>query len=68
MKINLTFITVFYSFDPPAKVTDDQFRIDLPLLMLYLDKHKPTAKSFINHLNLDGTLNEEYKKIIRYVP
>ena len=27
-------------FTPNAKITDNQFRIDLPLLMLYLDKHQ----------------------------
>jgi len=31
----------FDDFDPPALITDNNFRIDLPLLMLYLDKHKP---------------------------
>jgi len=55
----------FDSFDPPGKVTDNQFRIDLPLLMLYLDKHKPTAKSFIKHCKADGTLNDDYKEKIR---
>lgn len=55
----------FDSFDPPGKVDNDQFRIDLPLLMLYLDKHKPTAKSFIKHCKADGTLNNEYKEKIR---
>ncbi|HEX8563507.1 MAG TPA: hypothetical protein VF676_11060 [Flavobacterium sp.] len=54
----------FDSFDPNGNVTDSQFRIDLPLLMLYLRIHKPTAPSFINHCNEDGTLNEEYRKII----
>jgi len=59
----------FDAFDPPGKVTDTQFRIDLPILMLYLDKHKPTAKSFINHLAENGTLDVEYKEIIRpFVP
>jgi hypothetical protein len=40
----------FDDFDPPALIKDNDFRIDLPLLMLYLDKHKPrkTTKSFIN--------------------
>ena len=55
----------FDDFEPPAIVTDLQFRIDLPLLMLYLDKHKPKANSFKMHLKPDGTLNEEYKNIIR---
>jgi len=37
----LNYITpAFDDFTPPAQVTDDQFRIDLPLLMLYLDKHR----------------------------
>ena len=73
---NLAFLKVgdfaergFDAFDPPGKVTDTQFRIDLPILMLYLDKHKPTAKSFINHLAENGTLDVEYKEIIRpFVP
>lgn len=57
----------FDDFDPPALITDNDFRIDLPLLMLYLDKHKPrkTTKSFIKHLNQDGTVDESVKKIIR---
>ncbi|HSZ72485.1 MAG TPA: hypothetical protein VK750_07390, partial [Cytophagaceae bacterium] len=55
----------FDDFDPPALVTDVQFRIDLPLLMLYLDIHKPTANSFKNHLESDGTLNNEYKTILQ---
>ena len=50
----------FDDFDPPALVTDNQFRIDLPLLMLYLDKHIPKAKSSVN---ANGTL-KEYKPII----
>ncbi|BEV05065.1 hypothetical protein [Chryseobacterium gambrini] len=55
----------FDDFTPPAKVTDDQFRIDLPLLMLYLDKHKPKWKGFAGKLNSDGTVNSEIKKIIK---
>ena len=57
----------FDDFDPPALITDNDFRIDLPLLMLYLDKHKPrkTTKSFAKHLNQDGTVDESVKKIIR---
>lgn len=55
----------FDDFEPNAKVDDDQFRIDLPLLMLYLDKHKPGWKGFKGKLEVDGTLKEEVKKIIR---
>lgn len=58
-------IPAFDDFNPPAKVTDDVFRTDLPLLMLYLDKHKPKWKGFANKLMADGTLKEEVKKIIR---
>jgi hypothetical protein len=58
-------IPAFDDFNPPAKVTDNQFRIDLPLLMLYLDKHKPTATSFKNHLKKNDTLNDETKKTIK---
>jgi len=47
--------TVTPEFDDPweAKVTDDGFRIDLPLLMLYLDIHKPTWKGFKKKNMLD---------------
>ena len=63
----------FDDFDPPALITDNDFRIDLPLLMLYLDKHKPrkTTKSFAKHLvksndpKINGTVDESVKKIIR---
>lgn len=55
----------FDDFTPKAKVTDDQFRIDLPLLMLYLYKHKPKWYGFKNKLNADGTVNDEIIKIIK---
>ncbi|KXH83148.1 hypothetical protein [Chryseobacterium kwangjuense] len=55
----------FDDFTPKAKVTDDQFRIDLPLLMLYLDKHKPKWSGFKQNLNSDGTVNADIKKIIK---
>jgi hypothetical protein len=58
----------FDDFDPKAKVTDTLFRIDLPMLMLYLNKHNPNknTKSFNKHINLkDGTVNESVKKLIR---
>lgn len=58
-------IPAFNSFDPKAKVTDDQFRIDLPLLMLYLHKHSPKWFGFKNKLNPDGTVNAEIVKIIQ---
>ena len=55
----------FDDFEPAALVTDSLFRIDLPLLMLHLNRHHPKANSFKNHLNPDGTLNEAYKSKIR---
>lgn len=62
-------IPAFDDFNPPAKVTDDLFRIDLPLLMLYLDKHKinknKVSPSLKNYLTLDGHVNDDCKKIIR---
>lgn len=62
-----TVTPAFDAFNPPAKVTDMYFRTDLPLLMLYLDKHKPDKRtqSLRNYLTEDGTVNEECKKIIR---
>ena len=45
-----------------ASVADAQFRIDLPLLMLWLDKHIPIWSGF---LNPDGkTVRADVKKII----
>jgi len=44
-------LPAFDDFSPNAKVTDSQFRIDLPLLMLYLDKHKPKWYGFKGKLN-----------------
>lgn len=62
-------IPAFDDFNPPAKVTDDLFRIDLPLLMLYLDKHQinknRVSPSLKNYLTLDGHVNDECKKIIK---
>src|SRR5690606_10326294 len=60
-------IPQFDKFNPPAKVTDMYFRTDLPLLMLYLDKHKPDLRttSLRNYITEDGTVNEECKEIIR---
>lgn len=62
-------LPAFDSFTPPAKVTDDLFRTDLPLLMLYLDKHKinknKCSPSLKNYLTLDGHVNDECKKIIK---
>lgn len=57
----------FDDFTPPAKITDMYFRTDLPLLMLYLDKHTPDPKtiSFKNYLTDDGTVNDECKNILK---
>lgn len=65
----------FDDFTPPAQVTDDQFRIDLPLLMLYLDKHRinknkvsPSLKNYlISNNNPDGLclVNNKCKDIIK---
>lgn len=46
----------FNAFTRPALVTDELFRTDLPLLMLYLDIHKPHADSFLNYLQPNGTI------------
>lgn len=53
----------FDDFSPNAKVTDRQFRIDLPLLMLYLDNHKPKWNGYKGKLNQDGTVNDDIRKI-----
>lgn len=62
-------IPAFDDFNPPAKVTDDLFRIDLPLLMLYLDRHQinknRVSPSLKNYLTSDGHVNDECKKIIK---
>lgn len=62
-------IPAFDDFTPNAKVTDNQFRIDLPLLMLYLDKHQinknKCSPSLKKYLTLDGHINDECKKIIK---
>lgn len=59
----------FDDFKPAAKVTDDLFRIDLPLLMLYLDTHvmdkNKVSPSLKKYLNTDGTVNQECKNIIK---
>ena len=47
-----------------GKVTDAQFRIDLPMLMLWLDEHKPEGSNFTDKINGDGILLQEYKDII----
>ncbi len=54
-------------FDDPweGKVTDAGFRIDLPMLMLWLDRHKPTSTAFKGKTDSKGFLKEKYKKIIR---
>lgn len=58
---------VIPEFDDPwnASVKDAGFRIDLPLLMLWLDRHKPTSAPFKGKVDANGYLKEEYKKIIR---
>ncbi|MBP1166330.1 hypothetical protein JOE44_003214 [Chryseobacterium sp. PvR013] len=58
-------VPAFDDFTPNAKVTDSQFRIDLPLLMLYLSKHKPKWYGFKGKLHSDGTVNNEIVKIIK---
>ena len=59
----------FDDFKPEAKVTDDLFRIDLPLLMLYLDTHKinkyKLSPSLKDYLNNDGTVNQKCKDTIK---
>lgn len=63
----------FDIFKPRASITDPYFRTDLPLLMLYLDRHKPDSKTlqFKEHLiKLDekdpanGTVDSYIKDII----
>lgn len=58
---------VIPEFDEPwnAKVTDAVFRTDLPLLMLWLDRHKPTALPFKGKTDKNGYLKAEYKAIIK---
>jgi len=58
-------LPAFNDFMPKASVTDDKFRIDLPLLMLYLDKHTPKWSGFKGKLNSDGTVKDEIKNIIQ---
>ena len=58
-------VPAFDDSSPNAKVTYSQFRIDLPLLMLYLDKHKPKWYGFKSKLKQDGTVNDDIKKIIK---
>lgn len=65
-------LPAFDDFNPPAKVTDDLFRTDLPLLMLYFDKHKidknKCSPALKNYLTTNGFINETCKKIIeKYV-
>lgn len=54
-------------FDDPweADVTDAEFRTDLPLLMLWLDRHKPTAKSFKGKVDSNGHITGKYREIIK---
>lgn len=57
---------VIPEFDDPwgGKVTDAQFRIDLPMLMLWIDRHKPTGENFKDKVDENGYLLEKYKLII----
>lgn len=48
-----------------AKVTDTQARIDIPLLMLYPNRHKPKWKGFKDKVNSDGTLNQRWLNIFK---
>lgn len=59
-------LRVIPEFDEPwnGKVTDAQFRIDLPMLMLWLDRHKPTSDNFKGKVDENGYLLEEFKEII----
>lgn len=61
------FSHVIPEFDEPwhGKVTDSGFRIDLPMLMLWLDRHKPISTPFKDKVDGNGFLQEKYKKIIR---
>ena len=58
---------VIPEFDEPwdGKVTDAQFRIDLPMLMLWLDRHKPTGENFKDKVDKNGYLLDEFKEIIK---
>ena len=65
-------LPAFDDFTPPAKVTDALFRTDLPLLMLYFDKHKidknKCSAALKNYLTSDGFINDTCKTIIeKYV-
>ena len=57
---------VIPEFDEPwdGKVTDAQFRIDLPMLMLWVDRHKPTGENFKDKVDEKGYLLDKYKLII----
>lgn len=61
------FSKVIPEFDEPwnGKVTDAVFRTDLPMLMLWLDRHQPTSEPFKKKVDAKGYLKEEFKKIIR---
>ncbi len=48
-----------------GSVTDAQFRIDLPMLMLWLDRHKPTGQNFADKVDSNGFLLKDQKEIIR---
>lgn len=59
-------LRVIPEFDNPweGKVTDAQFRTDLPMLMLWLDRHKPKGENFKDKVDENGYLLEKYKQII----
>lgn len=63
---NIPPLRVIPEFDEPwkGKVDDAQFRIDLPMLMLWLDRHKPTGKNFKDKVDENGYLLQDYKEII----
>lgn len=71
-KIN-RIIAARYKVLPPfkdwnAKVTDTQFRIDLPLLMLWLDIHQPTDKAFKGKVYEEDTedkIDEKKRKVFK---
>jgi hypothetical protein len=58
---------VIPEFDDPwhGDVKDAGFRIDLPMLMLWLDRHKPTSAPFKGKTDSKGFLKKEFKDIIK---
>ena len=62
----IEYFRVIPEFDEPwkGKVTDAGFRTDLPMLMLWLDRHKPTSENFKDKINDRGYLLKKYKEIL----